>query len=179
MKPVKRSLDPVVKIGLTVLIGGFLLIGGGMFLSRPDRTIPPYSIGAQEETVVVIHVPTWTSDPEIDALIRRFREVGLANHDFRSMKVRPTTPENPKNLYNEVALYIFSDPSWADQDTLHRYLSTIRSKALDEFRIKFKKSVRGGFIYLHGKTKGWLGPLPDGKASKLKNNIQVLFDDVS
>ena len=70
----KKPFDPVVRIGLTVLLGGFTLIAGGMFLSRPDRTIPPFSIGSQEGTVVAVHVPAWTSDPDIETLIRRFRK---------------------------------------------------------------------------------------------------------
>ena len=41
----KKKLDTVVKMGLGVFIGAFALIWGGMFLTRPDRSIPPYSIG--------------------------------------------------------------------------------------------------------------------------------------
>ena len=58
----KKPLDTVVKMALGVLIGSFALIWGGMYLSRPDRSIPPYTIGSQEETAVAIHVPDETSD---------------------------------------------------------------------------------------------------------------------
>ena len=70
----KRPLDTVVKMALGVLFGSFALIWGGMFLSRPDRSIPPYSIGSQERTLVAVHVPSWTSDTEIETLIGRFRK---------------------------------------------------------------------------------------------------------
>ena len=83
----------MVKVGLTVFIGSFLLIGAGMFLSRPDRSIPPYSIGSQEGTVVAIHLPPWTSDPEIRTLIQRFQKVKKESGDFATMKIRPTTPK--------------------------------------------------------------------------------------
>ena len=44
----KKQLDTVVKLALGVFFGFFILIGIGMFLTRPDRSIPPYSIGSQE-----------------------------------------------------------------------------------------------------------------------------------
>ena len=83
-KPPRKPLDTLVKLGLGVLIGGFLMIGIGMFLSRPDRTIPPYSIGAQEGTTVLIHTPPWTSDPEIRTLLERFRNKAQETRQFRS-----------------------------------------------------------------------------------------------
>ncbi len=181
----KKPFDPVVRIGLTVLLGGFTLIAGGMFLSRPDRTIPPFSIGGQEGTVVAVHVPSWTSDPDIETLIRRFRKVGLTNHDFRSMKVRPTTPDDPTTLYGEVVIYIFSDPRLTEPDILHRYL-TARDPAgagnrvdgeEEAFRRQFERSARGGFIYIQGNTKGWLGPIPQPSIPEQRQNIQILFDD--
>jgi len=181
----KKPFDPVVRIGLTVLLGGFTLIAGGMFLSRPDRTIPPFSIGGQEGTVVAVHVPAWTSDPDIETLIRRFRKVGLTDHDFRSMKVHPTTPDDPATLYREVVLYVFSDPQWTQPETLRRYLAARglaatwnRLDAEEEtFRQEFERSVRGGFIYSQGDTKGWLGPIPDPSIPEQRQNIQILFDD--
>ena len=182
----KKPFDPIVRIGLTVLLGGFTLIAGGMFLSRPDRTIPPFSIGGQEGAVVAVHVPSWTSDPEIETLIRRFRKIGRTNHDFRSLKVRPTTPDDPVTLYREVVLYVFSDPRWTEPATLNRYLATRvpaeagnRLDAEEEaFRRQFERSARGGFIYNQGKTKGWLGPIPEPSIPEQRQNIQVLFDDL-
>ncbi len=182
----KKPFDPVVRIGLTVLLGGFTLIAGGMFLSRPDRTIPPFSIGGQEGAVVAVHVPSWTSDPEIETLIRRFRKIGRTNHDFRSLKVRPTTPDDPDTLYREVVLYVFSDPQWTEPETLRRYLAArvlaAKGNRLDAeeeaFSQEFERSARGGFIYSQGNTKGWLGPIPDPSIPEQRQNIQVLFDDL-
>lgn len=182
----KKPFDPVVRIGLTVLLGGFTLIAGGMFLSRPDRTIPPFSIGSQEGTVVAVHVPAWTSDPDIETLIRRFRTVGETHHDFRSMKVRPTFPDDPATLYREVVLYVFSDPKWTEPATLQRYLATRvpaearNGVAVEEeaFRREFERSARGGFIYSQGNTKGWLGPIPQTAKPGKFQKIQVLFDDL-
>ncbi len=175
--PARTPFDPVVKIGLSVLIGGIALIAGGMFLSRPDRTIPPFSIGAQENAVVTVHVPAWTSDPEIESLIRRFRKVGVTRRDFRSLKVRPTTPDDPNTLYGEVILYIFSDPAWTERDVLHRYLAKHPGEREETFRRAFERSARGGFLYGRGKTKGWLGPVPDRSPPGKSPTIHVLFDD--
>ncbi|HET9866814.1 MAG TPA: hypothetical protein VFQ06_05950 [Nitrospira sp.] len=41
LSPPKKSLDTVVKLALMVFFGSFALIWGGMYLSRPDRSIPP------------------------------------------------------------------------------------------------------------------------------------------
>ena len=182
----KKPFDPIVRIGLTVLLGGFALIAGGMFLSRPDRTIPPFSIGGQEGVVVAVHVPSWTSDPEIETLIRRFRKIGVTNHDFRSLKVRPTTPDDPTTLYREVVLYVFSDPRWTKPETLHRYLATrVPAEAgnrldveKEAFRREFERAARGGFIYSQGNTKGWLGPIPEPSIPEKRQNMQILFDDL-
>ncbi len=182
--PPNVPLDPVVKIGLTVFIGGFALIAGGMFLSRPDRTIPPYSIGSQEGAVVAVHVPPSTSDPAIETLIRRFRDVGATARDFRSLKVRPTTPGDPDALYRDVVLYIFSNPVWTRPDTLHRYLAGRHGGADAAFRRAWENAARGGFLYKRGAAKGWLGPVPNqappdpgqGRPRRTRA-VRVLFDD--
>ena len=179
LKSARAPFDPVVKIGLSVLIGGIALIAGGMFLSRPDRTIPPFSIGAQENTVVAVHVPAWTSDPEIESLIRRFRKVGVTRRDFRSLKVRPTTPDDPNTLYGEVILYIFSDSTWTERDVLHQYLAKHSGEKEEAFRRAFERSARGGFIYARGKTKGWLGPIPGQSTPQKSPTTQILFDDAA
>ncbi len=205
--PPRAPLDPVVKIGLTVLIGGFALIAAGMFLSRPDRTIPPYSIGAQDGVVVAVHVPPSTSDPAIATLLRRFRDVGVTAGDFRSMKVRPTTPDDPRALYRHVILYVFSDPDRTRPDVLHRYLTGQAGDGTDDdgtvsdpataatevgdttddgdaaFRQAWRRAARGGFLYTRGRAKGWLGPIPDPDSAPdtarpgRRRSMRVLFDD--
>ena len=69
----KKPLDTVVKLALGVLIGSFTLIWGGMYLSRPDRSIPPYTIGSQVGYIVAAHVPSDTTDLGIETLLKRFR----------------------------------------------------------------------------------------------------------
>ena len=177
MNPERKPLDPVVKIGLTVLVGGFLLIGGGMFLSRPDRSIPPFSIGSQQGTTVAIHVPAWTSDPEVETLIRRFRKVGRESQDFRAMKILPTTPNDPNGYYQHLTLYIFSSPGWTEQDKLDRYLRSLESPEEEAFRQEYQSAARGGFAFREGSTTGWLGPIPSNNINLDKQNIQVLFDE--
>jgi hypothetical protein len=43
-----RKLDTVVKLGLGVFIGAFVQILCGMLITRPDRSIPPYSVGSPD-----------------------------------------------------------------------------------------------------------------------------------
>ncbi len=135
----KKPLDTVVKMAIGVFVGSFALIWGGMYLSRPDRSIPPYSIGSQEETAVAIHVPPWTSDGEIETLIERFRKVGRETRNFGQMKVRPTTPDDPTERYRRLTIYIFSLDAWAEPVMLHKYLT-----GEDRYvREGFQKALRG------------------------------------
>ncbi len=91
----KKPLDIVVKFALSVFVGSFALIWGGMYLSRPDRSIPPYTVGAQSGQIVTTDVPRGTTDEEIESLVKRFRKVGHQTHDFARMKIHPTTPGDP------------------------------------------------------------------------------------
>jgi hypothetical protein len=157
----KRPLDTVVKMALGVLFGSFALIWGGMFLSRPDRSIPPYSIGSQERSVVAVHVPSWTSDIEIETLIERFRKVGGEGRNFGAMKIHPTTPDDPEGRYRHIAIYIFTDEGWTEPEVLHKYV-TGEDVAVRE---GFEHSLRG-FYRLDGEhEEGRIGPIPREKDS--------------
>ncbi len=154
----KKPLDTVVKLAIGVLVGSFALIWGGMYLSRPDRSIPPYSIGSQEETSVAIHVPPWTSDGEIETLIERFRKVGHETRNFGPMKVRPTTPDDPTERYRLLTIYIFSLDAWAEPAMLHQYLAGEDRDVRDGFR----KALRGLYRLTESEEEGRIGPLLDG-----------------
>lgn len=157
----KRPLDTVVKMALGVLFGSFALIWGGMFLSRPDRSIPPYSIGSQERTLVAVHVPSWTSDTEIQTLIERFRKIGGESRNFGAMKIHPTTPDDPQGRYQHIAIYIFTDEGWTEPDILHKYVIGEDAKV----REGFEGSLRG-FYRLDGQEEeGRIGPILRGKDS--------------
>lgn len=157
----KRPLDTVVKMALGVLFGSFALIWGGMFLSRPDRSIPPYSIGSQERTWVAVHVPSWTSDTEIETLIERFRKVGNESRNFGAMKIHPTTPDDPQGRYQHIAIYIFTDEGWTEPEVLHKYVLGEDVKV----REGFEGSLRG-FYRLDGQEEeGRIGPILRGKDS--------------
>jgi hypothetical protein len=158
-KAAKRPLDMVVKLALGVLFGSFALIWGGMFLSRPDRSIPPYSIGSQQGAVVAVHVPAWTSDPEIETLIERFRRVGRESRNFGSMKIQPTTPGDPGGRYQSITVYIFTHEDWTDPDILRRYVAGEEQSVVEGFQ----KALRG-FYRLDGtEEEGRIGPLVRGK----------------
>ncbi|HEX2055126.1 MAG TPA: hypothetical protein VHF07_01455 [Nitrospiraceae bacterium] len=160
-KGAKRPLDTVVKLALGVLFGSFALIWGGMFLSRPDRSIPPYSIGSQQDTAVAVHVPAWTSDPEIETLIRRFQKVAREGRNFGSMKIQPTTPGDPGGRYRRITIYIFTHEAWTEADILRRYVAGEDQSVVEGF----EKALRG-FYRLDGtEEEGRIGPLVRGKDS--------------
>ena len=177
--PKKRPLDPVAKLGLGVLVGSFVLIALGMFLSRPDRSIPPYSIGAQADTIVAVHVPSWTSDPEIQALLYRFRSVGKDTGNFGQMKIQPTTPDDPNNWYRRVTVYIFANHEWTTPEVLHRYLTLgiFVDPEEQQFKREFESAVRGGFVFHQEGMKGWLGPLGWEETVMPDFAHQVLFEE--
>jgi len=57
----KKKLDTVVKLALGVFIGSFVLIGLGMFLSRPDRSIPRTALAPRRAMMIYIFTePGWT-----------------------------------------------------------------------------------------------------------------------
>ncbi|MCW5797116.1 MAG: hypothetical protein KIT40_01330 [Nitrospira sp.] len=159
--PAKRPLDTVVKLALGVLFSSFALIWGGMFLSRPDRSIPPYSIGSQEGTIVAVHVPSWTSDTEIETLIERFRKVGTETRNFGPMKIHPTTADDPKGRYQRIAIYVFTDEGWTEPEMLHKYVAGQDPAVRDGF----EGSVRGFYKLNDQEEEGRIGPVLKGKDS--------------
>ena len=162
-------MDMVVKLGLGVFAGSFALIWGGMYLTRPDRSIPPYSVGSQEETAVAIYVPDETSDEEIETLIERFRKVGREGRKFEPMKINPTTPNNPGDHYRRITIYIFSDNAWTEPVTLHKYLT-------GEDRGGFQRSVRGLYQLTESEEAGRIGPLPDSvETAATQPDVRQLF----
>ena len=156
----KKKLDTVVKMGLGVFIGAFALIWGGMFLTRPDRSIPPYSIGSQEGTAVAVHVPVYTSDTELETLIYRFQKVAREK-DFGRMKIHPTTPDAPAGHYQRITIYVFTHEAWAEPDMLRRYVTASRSTSPEDHALReaFEKAVRGYYRLDESGEEGRIGPI--------------------
>ena len=137
------------------MITSFALIFGGMFLTRPDRSIPPYTVGAKEGAVVAVNVPSWTSDSEIETLIRRFGKVGRETQHFGPMKIQPTTPGDPKGLYSRIVIYVFSDDQWTQPDVFHEYMTGDDQ----DLRRAVAKAVRGTYRLDESGQEGRIGPL--------------------
>lgn len=164
----KKPLDTVVKLALMIFVGSFALIWGGMYLSRPDRSIPPYSVGSQSGHLVATHVPPGTTDHRIETLLNRFRKVGHQTHDFGLMKIRPTTPDDAGGRYRHMLIYVFDDDGWTDPEMLAKYV------AGDPTVVKeFDRSVRGYYRLQDEEEEGAIGPLP--KAGELSAATRVLF----
>ncbi|MEP6888177.1 MAG: hypothetical protein ABI945_07615 [Nitrospirales bacterium] len=156
----KKKLDTVVKMGLGVFIGAFALIWGGMFLTRPDRSIPPYSIGSQEGAAVAVHVPVYTSDTELETLIYRFQKVAR-DKNFGRMKIQPTTPDDPAGPYQRITIYVFTHEAWAEPDMLRRYGAVSRSSLPEDSSLReaFEKAVRGYYRLDESGEEGRIGPI--------------------
>lgn len=164
----KKPLDTVVKLALMVFFGSFALIWGGMYLSRPDRSIPPYSIGSQEGHIVAAHVPGGTTDQRIETLVRRFRKVGREAHGFASMKIQPTTPGDPGGRYRRIVVYLFDNDGWTEPNVLAKYVAGDAAVVRD-----FERAVRGYYRLHDQEEEGGIGPMP--KAGETSEAGRVLF----
>jgi hypothetical protein len=164
----KQPLDTVVKLALLVFFGSFGLIWGGMYLSRPDRSIPPYSVGSQLGHVVAAHVPGGTTDQQLETLLRRFQKVGHRTRDFASMKIQPTTPDHPTGRYNRIVVYVFDDYGWTEPNVLAQYVAGDPAVAKD-----FEQAMRGYYRLQEDDEEGGVGPMPkDGEPSE---RVRLLF----
>ena len=164
----KKPLDIVVKFALSVLAGSFALIWGGMYLSRPDRSIPPYTVGAQSGPIVTADVPRGSTDEEIESLVRRFRKVAHLTRDFGRMKIYPTTSAGPGGRYRDIVIYVFDDHGWTDPNVLAKYLAGDAAVMKD-----YERSMRGYYQLLDQEEEGGLGAIPkDGRAS---SDARILF----
>ncbi|MFN3682097.1 MAG: hypothetical protein ACK4VP_08665, partial [Nitrospira sp.] len=143
----KKPLDIVVKMGLGVFVSSFALIWGGMYLTKPDRSIPPYTVGAQRGSLVAVHVPRDTSDEQVEKLLRRFQRVGHTSRDFGAMKMYPTTPGNPEGRYRSIVILVFSDEGWTEPAVLEQY------ERGDQETIKAAQRAMRGYYRLEGEEE--------------------------
>ena len=172
--PAPNSLDPLVKIALVLCIGLIVITVIGMILTAPDRSIPPYSVVAQQGEVVTVSVPPRTTEAEIEALLVRFRVAGSGDRNqFARIKIKPTTPDDPSGLYQRLTIYIFNDIGLAEELVLKDYL-TGRDPAA---RSSFERGVRGLYRVTAETEFGALGFVPEEGASGrgVSASARVLF----
>ena len=140
--PAPKPLDPLVKTALTLCIGLIAITVVGMILTAPDRSIPPYSVMAQNGEHVTVHVPPRTTAPEIEALLVRFQAAGHGNREgFARLKIKPTTPGDPAGRYQRVTIYVFDNTGLADESALNEYVRGADPLA----RSSFERGVRGSY----------------------------------
>jgi hypothetical protein len=140
--PEPRPLDPLVKTALTLCVGLIVITVVGMILTAPDRSIPPYSVMAQNGENVTVNVPPHTAAPEIEALLVRFQVAGQGNRDgFAHLKIKPTTPGDPAGRYQRLTIYVFDNPGLAEESSLKDYLSGLDPLS----RSSFERGARGTY----------------------------------
>lgn len=164
----KKPLDIVVKFGLAVFVGSFALIWGGMYLSRPDRSIPPYTVGAQSEHIVAVDVPSGTTDDQIERLLKRFRKVAHETRDFGRMKIYPTTQGDPGGRYRNMVIYVFDDHGWTEPEILAKYMAGDATVIRD-----YERSMRGYYRLQDKDEEGGIGPL--SKNGQIIGDTRILF----
>jgi hypothetical protein len=160
--PAKKPLDPLVKTALTLCLSLIVITVVGMILTAPDRSIPPYSVVAQQGEMVTVSVPPRTTETEIEALLIRFRVVGTGDrNDFARLKIKPTTPEDPSGRYQRVAIYVFDNVGLAEEPSLREYLLGADPTA----RGSFERGVRGVYRVTPETEFGALGFVPEESVS--------------
>jgi hypothetical protein len=164
----KKSLDTVVKFALSVFVGSFALIWGGMYLSRPDRSIPPYTVGAQSGPIVATDVPSGTEDDQIEKLLNRFRKVGHQTREFGPMKIQPTTPGDPAGRYRHIVIYVFDDHKRTKPEILSKYLAGDTAVIKD-----YEDAMRGYYRLQDQEEEGGLGLIP--KKGYISNETRIIF----
>jgi hypothetical protein len=164
----KKPLDIVVKFALGVFVGSFALIWGGMYLSRPDRSIPPYTVGSQSGHVVATDVPAGTKDDQIERLLERFRKVGHQTRDFGPMKIYPTTPGDPGGRYTRIVIYVFDDHRRTDPEVLAKYMAGDVAVVND-----YERSMRGYYQLKDQNEEGGIGTIP--KNGRVTSDTRILF----
>ncbi len=170
----KKPLDPLVKAALTISIGLIILTVVGMILTAPDRSIPPYSVMAQQGESVTVDVPPRTTDIEIEALLVRFQTVGHGDRgQFARLKIKPTTPGDPAGLYQRVTIYVFDNPGLAEEAALKDYLFSRDPLA----RSSFERGVRGLYRLTADTEMGAMGFVPDGTTAggRASAGARILF----
>ncbi len=162
--PAPRPLDPLVKTALTICIGLIVITVVGMILTAPDRSIPPYSVIAQNGEHVTVHVPPRTTVQEIEALLVRFQAAGHGNREgFAHLKINPTTAGEPAGRYQRITIYVFDNQGLAEEVSLTEYLRGADPLA----RSSFERGVRGVYRLTAETEFGAVGAkvLFEGKSS--------------
>jgi len=100
-----------------------------------------------------VSVPPNTTDPQIEALLFRFRAALESDRDgFGRLKIKPTTPNDPGGHYQRVTIYVLDNPGLAEESVLRDYLAGDPAA-----RGAFKRSVRGIYRLTPGMEIGVLG----------------------
>lgn len=141
----------------------------GRHVSQPsDRSIPPYTVGAQSGHIVTTDVPRGTTDEEVESLVKRFRKIGHETHDFARMKIYPTTPGDPGGPYRQIMIYVFDDHGWTDPEVLAKYLAGDGTMIKD-----YEQSMRGYYRLLDQDEEGGIGAI--SKDGKISGGTKILF----
>ncbi len=150
-EPGRKPLDPLVKTALTICIGLIVITVVGMILTAPDRSIPPYSVVAQIGESVTVSVPPQTKEAEIEALLVRFQVVGHGEREgFGRLKIKPTTPDDPKSRYQRVTIYVFDNQGLAEEPSLRDYLA-------GGDKASFERGLRGTYRLVADREFGAIG----------------------
>jgi len=117
---------------------------------------PEFKVIAKHTTVLSILVHRGATDEHIKALIYKFKETRLNN--TMSKMISATTKGGAFGDYGIVWILIFSEPEWATQDKLQKFInSSAKNPSNREFDIEYANHIRGEYYYSFSKEYGTLG----------------------
>lgn len=144
MKIVKNRTTPFLIWSMTVV---FIFLLNNLAFTEQD--IPKFKIAAKFKslgTVYSILVPKDTTNEQLEALIRRFRDARKGG--YLSILIPPTTKGGKHGDYAAVELYVFSEQDWASNSKFSKFMNASTSNASDiKFAKEYCKHIKAYYLY--------------------------------
>ena len=144
MKSVGNRIIPFLIYGMTIVFI-FLLTN----LAFAEQNIPKFKIAAKFKslgTTYSLLVPKDTTNEQLEALIRHFRDARKGN--YLSKLIPPTTKGGKYGDYAAVNLYVFSEQEWASNPKFSKFMNASTLSASDvKFTKEYCKHIKAHYLY--------------------------------
>jgi hypothetical protein len=119
-------------------------------------SLPSFQVIGQDKTALSILVPKNTTTEQLKTLILEFRSA-RQSHTLSKM-IPPTTKGGSQGDYWLVWIFVFSEPEWATQDRLKKFINaSMKSESDMQFSKEYGKHVKAEYFYSHMEEYGNVG----------------------
>ena len=127
-----------------------------------SQDIPEFKVIGQYKTALSLLVPPSTKKDQLKKLVYAFKEARQNN--TLSKMIPPTTPGGIKGQYAIIQIFIFSEPKWATEEILKKYLGANPPLVYsDRYKKKSEKFVKQ--VTLHVRAYYWANPFGQEEGS--------------